>query len=177
MTTVDVLTASSWTIAWTLAGGIGGYMLGRITRDVHHLANPEARVPTPEPEPAAKEHRPRRWHPSAQLLIGLLVVVLGVGTAIQGIVVNNRVEHLQQCQTRYTSRFADALDARTQATNDSQAALDNLVNTIGKNLGQGGKANQAAISRALRQYMAQREKTKHERAKHQYPEPPRQACS
>lgn len=175
-TTVDTLVFTSWTIAWTLAGGIGGYLLGRLTRDVHRLANPTLegeRVPEPAVE---TPRRPRRWRPGPQLLVGLLVVLLGVGTAVQGVVVSNRVEHLQQCQARYSNRFADAIDARTDTSNNSQQALDDLVNTIGKNLGGNGKANQAAISRALRQYMAQRAKTKQQRAKHPYPEPPREAC-
>ncbi|HCB80540.1 MAG TPA: hypothetical protein DEQ00_04105 [Mycobacterium tuberculosis] len=169
--TSETLWLVVWTIGWTLIGALGGYVLGRLAADVHQLANPNegGRVN----QPTAKEPR---WRPAPQLIVGLLVVILGVGTAIQGIVVNNRVQQLQQCQARYSNRFADAIDARTTATNGSQRALDELVAAIGKRLDRGGKADQAAIAGALQRYLTQRDQSKQERAAHPYPEPPREAC-
>lgn len=173
MDPVELVGLTNWTVAWTLLGGMGGYLLGRLARDVHLLANPtlegervhESRI----------EDAPRRWRPGPRLLIGLVIVILGVGTAVQGIVVNNRVEHLQQCQASYSNRFADALDARTDATQQSQQALDRLVATIGHNLND-KRANQAAIADAVGHYRQLRSKAKQQRATHPYPDPPREAC-
>lgn len=180
MTTAELAGLVAWTVGWTVAGGLGGYVLGRLAADVHRLADPTEphlegdRV---HDEPLYRPRPQRQRRPSGRLLIGILIVVLGVGTAVQGIITTQRVEHLQQCQARYSNKFADALDARTTVSNGSQRALDNLVTTIGAHLGRNKQADQDAIADALQQYLAQRHMAKQERARHPLPDPPREACN
>lgn len=106
-----------------------------------------------------------------RVLIGLLLLILGVGTAVQSIVTSQHVGQLQQCQARYANRFAKALDTRTEVSNGSQRALDGLVTAISEH-----PDDRKATSAALENYLQQRRMAKQQREQNPYPDPPREAC-
>jgi hypothetical protein len=163
-------------VGWSLLGLIVGFLLGRATRDVHRIA---ATVDTTEEdtmhhEPAGQPPRKRWW--SGEFILGVIVVLLGVLTVAQGTVQSQETTRLQQCQARYSDGFADALDARSESSDDSQKALDALVTTIGAHLGGAAPPDQQAMQQAINDYVQKRRTATQLRAQHPYPPPPRDVC-
>ncbi|WP_134664024.1 hypothetical protein [Amycolatopsis sp. CFH S0078] len=155
---------------WALAGFVVGYLLGRAARDVHRIATavtPEGHVPDDKP-------RTRRA-PSAQFVLGVVVALLGIITVAQGIVTNNATRRITECQAVYSNGFADALDARSDSSAEAQAALDDLMKSLGGYLANPPVPPEKVRS-AIGDYLAKRSEAEAERAKHPYPPPPRDLC-
>lgn len=120
---------------------------------------------------------PRRI--TGQLVLGVIVVLLGIITVLQGVSSNNATQRLARCQGAYVSHFADALDARTTASADAQTALDNLMRAVSGTLAQphaaaGGRTE--GVRTALDNYLHKRAQADAERRRHPYPAPPRDSC-
>ncbi|MFE0021896.1 hypothetical protein [Amycolatopsis sp. NPDC059021] len=158
--------------AWALLGFVGGYLLGRAARDVHRVATA---ITTEDTVPDDQPPRSRLRAPGGHVILGLVVVLLGVLTVAQGIVTNNATRRIAECQAAYSNGFADALDARADATADAQTALDELMRAIS-----GYLANPPVppdkVRTAIGDYLAQRAKAESERQQHPYPPPPRDLC-
>ena len=179
----------AYTLGRTLLGFIAGVLFTRLILDTRRIAEAteqgfypfldcggafmaDDELPT---EDLVRKAARRRAVFNPRLVIGLVVVMLGILTAVQGIVTSNRVAALQQCQAHYSNGFADALDARTKASNDSQHAMDDLVRTIGQHV-TGKPEDQAAINAAVSRYVAQRQTAAKQRRAHPLPPPPRESC-
>lgn len=158
-------------LPWAIAGALVGFFMGRSTVAVQVIA--EA-VQEGADMPAEEIRTPWYRKITAMHVIGTVVVLLGIFTAVQGYVLNDATHRLGQCQVAYSNGFADALDARSQASQDAQNALDDFLVKVssatptieGRDL----------VRQALDDYLAKRAEAKKTQAAHPFPDPPRDAC-
>ncbi|TDQ01234.1 hypothetical protein [Labedaea rhizosphaerae] len=155
-------------LGWTAVGFLGGYLAGHAARDVQRIADAVTGEDT-------MQRKPRIPRISSQTVVAIVVVVLGILTVIQGLVQSAATDRLTQCQADYSNDFADALDARSQASTDAQEALDDLMSTVGGAL-RGNAVDRAAVQHAIADYLAKREAVKRQQQAHPYPPPPRAVC-
>ncbi|MFE2751554.1 hypothetical protein ACFXGA_06075 [Actinosynnema sp. NPDC059335] len=149
-------------VVWLAGGFVLGVLYTRSSQDVHRIANAV--------EGAVQTVPRRRWRPSYQVVLGVVVLVLTMYTTVT-------TWRLSECQLAYANRFADALDARTVATGEAQQALDELMATVGQ-LMTGGASPQARESfrAALHEYLTKRDSAKRKQAEHPFPPAPRDLC-
>lgn len=123
-------------------------------------------------EPHQETRRRPRFTTNA--VLGTVIVVLGVFTAVQSYVQGEATARLADCQTAYSNGFADALDARSEATAEAQDALDELLTTVAgiTPTPQG----QDTFRDALKDYLDKRAKAKETQAENPYPPAPRDVC-
>ena len=123
------------------------------------------------------EHAAPRSPRKQQIVLGIVVLVLAAVTVLQGFITTRETQRLQQCQAQYANAFADALDARTKASAESQQALDRLVGSIRSTLDKpGATSGQQPLRSAIDDYLAARAKTTAQQRAHPLPPPPRDVC-
>jgi hypothetical protein len=187
---------------WAGAGFVGGLVVGRTARDVRHIAQAVQPEPpttpdrpghasggpdmpsTPDQPPASPppqpERRARRWarrldRVTSQRMTAIVVLLLAIATVAQGVVEGQATQRLTHCQSSYSNRLADAIDARSTASATAQDALDQLVTAVGAAL-HGGQVGAGDFQRAIAQYQTKRAALKRQQAEHPYPAPPRTVC-
>lgn len=157
-----------------LLGGccfVVGFLLGRMTRDTQRIAD----VIT-EGEPVQSKEPRRR--PSYQAVMGVVVVVLGLGTAAQGIYQDSATRRIADCTRAYSNGFADAIDARSAASAASQNALDDLMTNVGKLAStEASPEAREQFRKSLSEYLAKRAEAKKQQQENPYPPAPRDVCS
>lgn len=166
----DFWTYATESAGWAVLGFAIGYFVGRAARDVHRVVTAITPNTTDTPPPTGRRH-PLSGH----TIVGLIVVLLGVVTVVQGIVTNNATRQIAECQAAYSNGFADALDARSSATTATQDALDELVTTVSGYLADSPIPSDK-VRVAIGRYLDQRAKAEAERERHPYPPPPRDLC-
>ena len=158
------------------AGGfVVGFLLGRMSRDTHDIA---ATMDQGE----IVEQRKRRWRPSYQSAMGVVVVLLGLATAAQAIYQDSATRRVTNCTRAYANGFADAIDARSETSTASQNALDGWMTTLDELLTQTTPGTDPTAARgrfrsATAEYLAKRAEFKKQQAEHPLPPPPRDVCS
>lgn len=157
-------------LPWSIAGVLVGWFMARSTAAVEAIADAVTKEDT---VPEAKPRRPRF---TSTNLIGVLVVLLGIATAVQSYAQSDATERLAVCQRAYSDGFADALDARTQANTEAQLALDNLMSTVGDVLTSADPAARDRLTAAVSEYLSKRVEAKKTQAANPYPPAPRDAC-
>lgn len=175
MNTWDSLSYLAQSIGWGILGFLGGYLAGRTARDVHHIATaiPEGSSTVDKETPARTR---RRWRPTGQFLLGVVVVLLGILTVAQGLVSDAETRRLTQCQSTYANASADALDARSKANVAAQDALDALITQIAATSSGGGEPTPAQREKAravIADYIAKRAEQKTLLQQHPLPPAPR----
>ncbi|SFO82061.1 hypothetical protein SAMN05421810_10166 [Amycolatopsis arida] len=157
---------------WALLGFIVGYLVGRAMRDVHHMATA---IPTENTDPDPRRGQDRSRVPPGQVVLGVVILLLGGLTVTQGIISHSATRRVADCQATYNNSFADALDARSNATADAQAALDELLKTVSGHLGQ-PPVPLDQVRAAIDHYLIERARANATRDQHPYPPPPRDLC-
>lgn len=152
---------------WALAGILVGWFMGRSTVAVESIA--EA-VKGDTVDTTVK----RRRRPTSMAVLGVVVVVLGVFTAVQGYVQGAATARLAECQQAYSNGFADALDARSKATVEAQDALDEFLTTVA-HITPAPEA-QAKFQAAFSEYLDKRAAAKKAQKEHPFPPAPRDVC-
>lgn len=168
MTTLQYLAQS---IPWAAVGLLAGYMAGRTVRDLDVIA---AAV-TPE-EPMTE---PRRFRLRFNHILAAVVFLLAVGSVVQGYVYNATTQRIADCTRGYSNGFADAIDARSQASQDAQSALDDLMESVGTvvfGTDAGTPQARQRFGDALSEFLAKREEAKKQQELNPYPPPPRDVC-
>lgn len=177
---------TSWTymsqsLPWIIAGLIVGFLMGRSTVAADAIAGAvQAKgdkmsgtseiAPEREPRGAA-----RRVRFSSFNVLLVVVIVLGVFTAVQSYVQGEATQRLAACQTAYSNGFADALDARSQATSQAQDALDELLSKAASAVP--STEGREQVRRALSDYLAKRAEAKRTQKEHPFPPAPRDVCN
>lgn len=162
-------------LAWALLGFVVGWAIGRVTRAAALIEEAAMTEPTEDPPPV----RVTWWarvsrRPTADQLLGLVVVILAVASVIvMAVSVSAQqaeIERAQQsikCQTRFNQAFAGALNERTAAAareRDGQAALLDAIVLEPR--------DRARTAEAIKIYRAQLEDAKAQRAANPLPEQP-----
>lgn len=175
---------TSWTyitqsVPWIALGLIAGFFMGRSTVAVDAIA--DAVQDEGDVVSGTSTKPARRWRFTATHAIGVVVIVLGVFTAVQSYVQgqanqlqSDATERLQACQTAYSNGFADAIDARSEASADAQNALDDLLSSVASITPTPDGRDQ--FRDALTEYLAKRADAKRAQKEHPYPPAPRDVC-
>lgn len=150
-------------VPWALGGFLVGYLTGAHVRRTH------ARQDNTEDSVSR-----RKWLSSQQIL-GLVVVLLAVATVVQGVLTTRATEQLAECQQRYSSEFAETINARAQSTSEAQDALDRLMTLVGEAVREPG-TDTGAVQRAIDDYLASRREAEANRQRNPYPPPPNSIC-
>lgn len=158
-------------LIWSAAGFIAGWLAGRASRDITRIAGAVAKEGTVPPSTPND-----RWARAYRLAVPVLVVALGIATAVQGAYQSAALQRVAACQTAYSSGFADAIDARSSAAADAQDALDALMTKVGDALQHSDPESRAEVQRAVDDYLAARAKSKQTQQDHPYPPAPRDLC-
>lgn len=146
--------------AWSVAGGLIGYMFGA------NLCR------TTEGSDVTKT----RWRPKFDHIIAACFLALAVATAVQGYVLGNRTDALSRCQLAYSTGFADAIDARTQASREKDEAQDELWKIVRSGFQAPGPDIRTRFEHQLNLYLDARERVKESQKDNPYPPAPRDAC-
>lgn len=158
-------------IPWTFAGVLIGWFMCRATLAVEVIADVVQEGGDMPKEPA---RIPLRRRVTSMHVIGTLVVVLGISTAVQGYVQSEATQRLTLCTQAYSNGFADALEERSKATADAQNALDDFltaVSSVTPTL-----EGRELVRQALAGYLSKRATAKQKQQEHPYPAPPRDVC-
>lgn len=166
---------TSWTYIvestpWIAAGLLVGFFVGRSTVAAEVIAE-SAQV---EGEGVSGKTSKRRFRFTSNGVIAVLLVVLGIATAVQSYVQSEATARLTDCQIAYANGFADALDARSTATADAQNAQDELWATIAA-LSPSPQAREQ-FRDALKVYLGKRAAAKKAQKENPYPPAPRDVC-
>lgn len=167
------------TAGWCAAGFVAGFLAGRAARDVHRIAD----AVTTKGETMTDVTRRRWWDRSkTRIVIAAIVVGLGILTVAQGLVQSAAIRRITNCQTTFSNQFADALEARSLASQQAQDALDELMTVVGR-LGASPPANPAEAEerretyrKAITGYLDKRAAVRASQQRNPYPKPPREAC-
>lgn len=156
---------------WIVVGLLVGFFMGSSTAAVEAIADAvqdEGEIMSDAP---VRERRPRF---TTTVVLGVVIAVLGVFTAVQSYVQSAATDRLTECQVAYANGFADALDARSSATSEAQNALDEFLSTAAAAVPTSEGRDQ--VRKALAEYLAKRADAKKAQAEHPFPPAPRDVC-
>ncbi|MGH3993501.1 MAG: hypothetical protein ACRDSN_13695 [Pseudonocardiaceae bacterium] len=111
---------------WSVGGLLVGYGMGRVVRDVEQV---HAAVTTEDPPSRHPVRGPRR-RPRGQTMIGVLVLVVAVGSTIGYARATADLAAVTECQTRVNEQFRAALTARSDAAGAELAAKLPMLQTM-----------------------------------------------
>ncbi|MGB3443901.1 MAG: hypothetical protein WBA97_34620 [Actinophytocola sp.] len=157
-------------VPWTGVGLLVGWLMGRSTVAVDALAD----AVQDEGDPVPEGQIARRSRFTGTHVLGAIIVILGVFTAVQSYVQSDATARLTECQTAYANGFADALDARSTATSEAQDALDQLLSSVAAVTPT--EEGRRQFQDALTAYLEKRAVAKKAQQENPYPSPPRDVC-
>ncbi len=156
-------------VPWILAGLLTGFFMGRSTVVV------EAVVDAVQAEgDTVTDAKPKRFRFTGMHVLGVVVAVLGVFTAVQSYVQGEATDRLVVCTKAYQDGFADALDERQKATSEAQDALDDLLTKVAAITP--SPEGRQRFRDALAEYLEKRAAAKQAQRDHPYPPAPRDVC-
>lgn len=163
---------------WAVGGGIVGYLMGRSARNLDVIAES---VTTEDTMSQSTARRPWWKRITGTHLVLALLLVLALGSVVQGYVYNTVTQRIAECTRGYSNGFADAIEARSAATAAWQEALDQWMTTLNALMTQTPPAGDPAAARqrftdATAQYLHRRAEAQAEQRAHPYPPPPRDVC-
>lgn len=170
-------------IGWSSAGAVVGVLLDRAVLALRQIArSPRQEDPVQTPDPSPRRQRVRRVFGAS--VVPAVLIVLAVVSAVQGWTTSRtnaaqdaEVTRVQTCQLAYANGFADAIDARANATREAQDALDELMTVVGELTSSGGSAAAGERFRAaLSDYLTKRATAKQRQLDNPYPPAPRDLC-
>lgn len=153
-------------------GYLAGYRAARHAREDTPMTPVD---PVDDPEDAqVPVRRPRRYvvdRTAAGYVVGALALILAALTAFQQA---DADRDRTRCLNTYANTLADALDARTEATDRRVLALDDVLTVTGELLA--GRASQLQLQTALNRYNAAAAELIEQRERNPYPPAPRAVC-
>jgi len=161
---------------WALFGLMAGFALGLTVRDIRLSRRDLHRIATAVDGEDPVTDEPRLSLHKWQRVLGGIVFVLSLLTAVQGIYQWAEVRRIADCQSAYSNGFADAIDARTAATGEAQNALDKLMTSVGKVMQSTDPGRRDDVQTAIREYLDARAKAKATQQANPYPPAPRDLC-
>ena len=155
-------------ISGLVVGSVAGFGAGWVARAAGTQDSKE------NPVPVSETRNPWWRKVTGVQIVGLFVLLLAIGSTVQGYTQSVATERLALCQQAYNDGFADALEARSTANAEAQRALDDLMVVVGDVLTQA--QDQKVLVEAVEEYLLKRQQARETQAANPYPEPPRDAC-
>lgn len=119
--------------AWSLLGLFVGFVLGRITREVHEVhevvAPLDERLPVIESPPHPYRRSGDRTRRRDKML-ALALILLAIGSVATAALAVDRRSALAECQTDYNARVILSIKARQLANDVDRTAIVDLVRTV-----------------------------------------------
>jgi len=144
--------------AYSLTGFVVGFLLGRVTREVHEIKE------TVVPETFAQEDA---YHHTRATRLGIVVIILSLVTVVSSAMSTVAVYRQADCLREYNSRFTLAFNARATANDTDRKALNTMIVSIAdRSLSQQERAAKFAA------YVEQVKAGDRLRAEHPLPQPP-----
>lgn len=157
--------------AYSLAGFLVGFGLGRVSRDVHDIKESVVTEPTRLVRRDPHQHGFWRWTDNRVLGLGLLA--LSILTLVFAFIGSQKLTNQAQCQSEFNVRFGLAYQARAASADGDRNALNNLMLSIaGEPPTPQGRAKARA---AFEHYIAQIKTSDATRRAHPLPDPPNPA--
>lgn len=116
----------------------------------------------------------KRRRVNGNYVFGVVLVLLGIGTAIQGVTQSRATDRLTHCIAAYSNSLADVIENRSRASSEAQRASDVMWQTIAS-LPQ-TEEGRAEGRRVFQDYVKKREAAWRAQAENPYPAPPRAVC-
>jgi hypothetical protein len=181
---LDCLQSVITCAAWSMVGATLGVLVDRAACRDHPLNRAEVSMHTSDDQVPVGPRRWRWWwRPTTSPIVPLFLVLMAMFTAGQAVQNRSRndaqdveTRRVLACQVVYANAVADALDARTQASGEAQAALDRLVTAVAETLRTGPQANQR-VQQAVEEYLEARARSRDAQQRNPYPAPPREVCT
>lgn len=162
-------------LAWSSLGFLGGFIVGRMSRDVRDACADHA--DTSQESPVMPQQAPRRLaHALVGRVIGVLLILLALATLLASALSLQRQEEAVACQTRYAEAVARALNARTQVAAEDRAALVGAVLGVNAVTATDPLVREAEVRVALDGYLTAIRQGDERRAQNPLPDPPSVAC-
>ena len=158
-------------LGWSFFGALMGVLIDRTLADLRRAISTEA--------PVNQNVKRRFGGAVVPAVLVVLAIVTALSTGINANTNNAQDEEdrrIQQCQLAYANGFADALDARSDATTAAQLALDDLMTEIGALAAAPSVDNSARFQAALSEYLAKRAEARKQQQENPYPPAPRDLC-
>lgn len=157
----DVLTG----LVYSVAGFMGGFTVGRLTREVHEIRE------TVMPDTFARKDSDGSQHATK---LGVAIIILSLLTVISAAFTAVQAKRQAQCQRDYNARFVEAFQARARAADADRAALNTMIIRIANQ-----KSTPAERKRVVAEYVQSIEAGDAARKAHPLPQPPdpRDLCS
>jgi len=153
-----------------------GYLFGRLTRATVEIEE------TMEASDAAQPPSPEQKRKITALhVISLVVVAIGLVTAVVGYQITRNQDRIVGCVVGYSNAAATAAKARAHASNVALDQLDAVMDAVAKayaaaDLGQVNDAR-TSVRAAIQGYVDARHDAKEAQRKNPLPEPPQDACA
>lgn len=145
-------------LPWAGAGLLAGYLLGlHIQRTGTHTNG-----------------NGKRWRPNGTYVFGFILVLLGLGTAVQGITQSRATDRLTNCVATWSNNLASAIEVRSKASAEAQRASDVMWQSIA-GLPQTDEGR-AKARQVFEDYIKKREAANRAQVENPYPPPPRAVC-
>jgi thiol:disulfide interchange protein len=144
-------------LPWAGAGLLAGYLLGLHIR-----------------KGTGVNGNGKKWRPNGRDVFGLILVILGIFTAVQTMVQSRATDRLTVCVATYSDQLAVAIDIRSKASAEAQRASDVMWQSIA-NLPQTDEGR-AKARQVFTEYIAKREAANRAQEQNPYPPPPRAVC-
>lgn len=151
-----------------------GYLFGRLARATVQI---EENMDTAQEEPPAGHGR----RVTALHVISLVVVAIGLVTAVVGYQITRNQDRIVGCVVGYSNAAAAAAKARSAASNAALDQLDMVMEAVANaysaaDLGQVNDAR-AEVRAAIQNYVDARHDAKEAQRRNPLPDPPRDACA
>ena len=112
-----------------------------------------------------------------KLVAAVCVFFLGVGLFVVGMTLSANQDRLTGCIIGYSNALADSLDARSQASGESQAALDRVMEAVSAAFEKATPAAGEQVREAIDDYVKYRRNVTKSQQRNPYPAAPRDACA
>jgi hypothetical protein len=111
------------------------------------------------------------------IILSIALVAIGAFTVISGIRGSVQQDRIIGCVAGYSNALADSLEQRAKASQDAQAALDQVMETVATGFDNPSPAAGVAVRKAIDNYVTLRKTSREAQAHNPYPAPPRDVCS
>jgi hypothetical protein len=166
------MTGSSLTyLIQSLPWAVAGFLAGCLST-LQIRPTPDALAPPENTMATAPQKKPRRF--TLVHIIGLVVLVLTIFSAIQTQVQSDANDRLTRCLVTYANATADAIDARSKAATEAQKATIAMWRTVFEQ--PQTDAGRAEARRVFAEYLQKQEASIQTQQTNPYPAAPRDVC-
>lgn len=165
-------------VPWAVVGLLAGYLLGRGIRVLERIDTADS---SEESTVEQRSRGARLRKITGNHVLGAVVFLLAFGTVVQGYIQNEQTKRVGECTRAYSNGFADAIDARSQASSEEREALVQWMRTLDElitkaPLGGDPAEGRRKFGQATSEYLKKQADLKQKQQENPFPAPPRDVC-